>query len=165
MNRIHAVLVLGILWVLSGSVLAEEAHDSTLVQAQKAYDQGQFQQVVDLVKPLHKESSPLLQASRLYILALSSLVKTPEAIEAYDKAVDRANRDDEPLLRQMAIASILPVRSDMREQMRGAAYTALKEIESDNAVEYLGKGLTDETGMIRALVAEALGQREAGRRS
>ena len=65
----------------------------------------------------------------------------------------------------MAIASILPRRMDMREQIRGAAYTALKEINSDEVIPYLEDGLTDGSGMLRALVAEALAKRKAGQQS
>jgi HEAT repeat protein len=158
-------LILGIMYLFSGSVWAEEAHDSAILQAQKAYEQEKFQQVIDLVKPLLKEASAPFQASRLHLLALARLGKTAEALDAYEKGIRVAKREDESLLRQMAIASILPHRSDMRDQVRGATYTALKEIDSDNVVEYLEKGLTDESGMIRALVAEALGKRKAGQRS
>ena len=61
-----------------------------------------------------------------------------------------------PLLRELAIAVILPFRADMREQIRGAAYTALKEIHSEDMVPLLEEGLGDGSGMIRALVAEGL---------
>ena len=159
------MLVLGIIWLIAGSGWAEEDRDSAIFQAQRAYEQGQFQQVVDLVAPLIKKASTPSQASRLHILALASLGKTTEAIEAYEQLVKISKREDESLLRQTAIASMLPLRSDMRDQIRGATYTALKEIDSDNVVEYLEVGLTDGSGMVRALVAEALGKRKAGQRS
>jgi len=158
-------VVLGIIFLFAGLVRAEEGSDAAVLKAQKAYDKGKFQQVVDLVKPLLKEGSTPSQASRLHILALAGLGKTGEALDAYEKVIKIAKREDESLLRQTAIASILPLRSDMREQMRGAAYTALKEIDSDNVVEYLEEGLTDGSGMVRALVAEGLGKRKVGQRS
>ena len=79
--------------------------------------------------------------------------------------VKALGREDEALLRKFALTSILPLRSDMRDQMRGAAYTALKEINSEEVVPYLEEGLTDGSGMVRALVAEALGNLPAGRSS
>lgn len=162
---VFQVCVLAILWMMGGSLWAEEVHDSDISQAQIAYRQGHYQKVIDLVSPLLKEGTSPSQASRLYILSLASLGKTAEALNAYETSINKTKREDEVLLRQTAIASILPLRFDMREQMRGAAYTALKEIHSETVVEYLEPGLKDESGMIRALVAETLGNLEAGRRS
>jgi HEAT repeat protein len=54
---------------------------------------------------------------------------------------------------------------DMREQMRGAAYTALKEVESDEVVPYFEDGLSDGSAPVRALAVEGLGRSEAGRKS
>jgi HEAT repeat protein len=54
---------------------------------------------------------------------------------------------------------------DMREQMRGAAYTALKEIDSDEVVSFFEDGLSDGSGPVRVLAAEGLGRSEAGRKS
>jgi HEAT repeat protein len=156
---------LGIMCLFSGSVWAKEPRDAAVLQAQRAYEQGQYQQVVDLVKPLLEDTSTPSQVSRLHILALAGLGKTAEALDAYEKGISVTKQEDESLLRQTAIASILPLRFDMREQFRGAAYTALKEIDSDNVVEYLEEGLADESGMIRTLAAEALGKRKAGQRS
>ncbi len=146
-------------------VYAAEPEVVGIVQAQKLYAEGKFQEVVDAVKPLLKASGTIDQAEQLQILALSRMGKTPEAIKAYDDRVERVKREDESLLRQLAIASILPTRADMREQVRGAAYTALKEIDSPEMVKYLEEGLTDGSGMIRALVAESLGKQKAGRQS
>ena len=105
------------------------------------------------------------QVQRLKMLSLANLGKTPEGIREYEKLVKASGREDEALLRKFAITSILPLRSDMRDQMRGAAYTALKEVNSEEIVPYLEEGLTDGSGMVRALVAEALGNLPAGRSS
>jgi len=68
-------------------------------------------------------------------------------------------------LREMALGFILSLVKDMREQMRGAAYTALKEIDSDEAVPYFEDGLSDGSGPVRVLAVEGLGRSERGRRS
>ena len=83
--------------------------------------------------------------------------KSPEAIDSYENFVQSSKREDENLLRQTALTIVLSKQADMREQMRGAVYTALKEIDSDEVVGFLEAGLTDGSGMIRALAAEALG--------
>ena len=44
---------------------------------------------------------------------------------------------------------------DMREQMRGAAYTALKDVDSRKPFPSLEDGLSDGSGLVRALAAEA----------
>jgi HEAT repeat protein len=159
------LMVVGIMGLFPDGVWAGKGSDTAFSKAQRAYEQGQFQEVVDLVEPMIHVGSMPSQASRLHILALARLGKTGEALEAYENTIKVAKREDESLLRQTAIASILPLRTDMREQMRGAAYTALKEIDADNVIEYLEEGLNDESGMIRVLVAEALGKRKIGQRS
>ena len=73
--------------------------------------------------------------------------------------------DDVPLLRQVALGFILVLLKDMREQMRGAAYTALKEIDSDEVVPYFEDGLSDGSGPVRVLAVEGLARSDAGRKS
>ncbi|MBK9306054.1 MAG: HEAT repeat domain-containing protein [Nitrospira sp.] len=49
--------------------------------------------------------------------------------------------------------------------MRGAAFTALKEWQSPDAVPFFEDGLSDGSGLVRALAAEGLAKLDAGRRS
>ena len=154
------------LWGLSvGIVWADDTTDSVIAQAQKAYEKEKFQEAVDVLKPIIQKAPVPVHATRLHLLALARLGEIPDALDAYEAMVKSSKREDEGLLRQMAIASILPRRTDMREQIRGAAYTALKEINSDEVIPYLEDGLTDGSGMLRTLVAEALAKRKAGRQS
>lgn len=146
-------------------VLGDVSKDTTLEQANKAFSKGDFQKVVKLVEPVLQKANVSVHIHRLHILALARMGKSPEAMDSYEKFVQSMKREDESLLRQTAIAVVLSMRADMRVQMRGAAYTALKEIDSDEMVGFLEEGLTDGSGMIRALVAEALGKRKAGQRS
>jgi len=146
-------------------VWADVSNDTILDQANTAFSQGDYKKVIELVEPVLQKSNVSTQIHRLHILALARMGESPAAMDSYEKFVQSMKREDEALLRQLAIAGILSMRADMREQMRGAAYTALKEIDSDEMVGYLEEGLTDGSGMIRALVAEALGKRKAGQRS
>lgn len=154
------------LWGLSiGNVWADDASDAVMATAQQAYEKEKFQETVEILTPFLDKRPAFPGATRLHLLALARLGETPDALDAYEAMVKSSKREDEGLLRQMALASILPRRTDMREQIRGAAYTALKEIGSDEIVPYLEDGLTDGSGMLRALVAETLGKLKAGQRS
>ncbi len=162
------LLLLG--WILTVAPVgtgeaADSAQDTVLAQAQKAYEKGDYQKVLQLLDSLGKAKTVNPQVQRLKMLSLANLGKTPEGIQEYEKLVKASGREDEELLRKFAMTSILPLRSDMRDQMRGAAYTALKEVNSEAVVPYLEEGLTDGSGMVRALVAEALGKLPAGRSS
>ena len=161
-------LLLSILWLWGlsvGIVWADDAADAVIAKAQQAFEQEKFQEAVDMLKPILKKAPLPLGATRLHLLALARLGEISDALDAYEAMVKSSKREDEGLLRQMAIASILPRRTDMREQIRGAAYTALKEIGSEEVVPYLEDGLTDGSGMLRALVAEALAKQKSGQRS
>jgi HEAT repeat protein len=144
---------------------ADSSSNAVLGPAQDAYEKGNFPKVLELLDPLGEPKTAFPQIQRLRMLSLAQLGKTPEGLKEYEKLVKKSGREDEELLRQFALTSILPLRSDMRDQMRGAAYTALKEVNSDEVVPYLEEGLTDGSGMVRALVAEALGNLPSGRSS
>ena len=136
-----------------------------LTQAQLAYKGSKFQDVLDQVEKLPKEDQESFPVQRLKILSYARLGKTKESIEAYEQVVKTSGRENEPLLRELAIAVILPFRADMREQIRGAAYTALKEIHSEDMAPLLEEGLGDGSGMIRALVAEGMAGLKSGQTS
>src|SRR5262249_43796779 len=70
-----------------------------------------------------------------------------------------------PLLREAAFGFIVVMPKDMREQMRGAAYTALKEADSDEVVPYFEDGLSDGSSAVRFLAVEGLGKSKTGRQS
>jgi HEAT repeat protein len=83
----------------------------------------------------------------------------------YDQLTAGLMRDDVPLLREVAMGFIVVMMKDMREQMRGAAYTALKEVDSDETVPLFEDGLSDGSGPVRVLAVEGLGRSAAGRKS
>ena len=47
---------------------------------------------------------------------------------------------------RVALGFIVIMVKDMREQMRGAAYTALKEVDSDDVIPYFEDGLSRWVG-------------------
>ena len=161
--------VLFICWTIFGGgvvgATADLASKPDLSNAQDAYNQEKFQKVLDLIAPLLTADPQLQAARRLKMLSLARMGKTADSMKEYDQLQEKPGRDNEELLRQVSIAIILPFRSDMREQVRGAAYSALKEINSNSVVPYLEEGLADGSGMVRALVAEGLGRLSKGRAS
>ena len=150
--------------LLGGTVAGQTSPKERLALAERAFAQGDFQKTVELVDPLLGDAQWRRTSFRFKMLSLARLGKTAEGVDAYDQFV-AAHGNDEGLLRELAVQSILPFRADMREQVRGAAYSALKEIPSDDVVPYFQDGLSDGSGMIRVLVAEGMGKFPAGRQS
>ncbi len=149
--------------LLGGTVAAQTSPEDRLGLAEQAFGRGEFQKAVDLVEPLLGDERWRRASFRFRMLGLARLGNTAEGIRAYEQFA--GDGEDEGLLRELAVQSILPFRADMREQVRGAAYSALKEIPSDEIVPYFQDGLSDGSGMIRVLVAEGLGKFPAGRQS
>lgn len=145
---------------------ADSARPSiALKDAQAAFEKKQYAQSLELLDRLAREEGLSVEARTLKIRALLRLGRPVDALTEYERLEHQLKRDDEPLLREVAIGFITPLLKDMREQMRGAAYTALKELDSDETIPYFEDGLGDGSGLVRALAAEGLGRREAGRRS
>lgn len=138
---------------------------TTLREAQGAYDKKQYQEAAELADRLLKDGKPELDARRLKVRALLRLGKAKDALSEYDLLAQGLGQDDQALLRELSLGFIMVMVKDMREQMRGAAYTALKDFDSADTVVLLEDGLSDGSGLVRALAAEALGKLEAGRRS
>ena len=133
--------------------------------AQKAFDKKQYDQVLEQLAKLEKEQSAAPDVRRLKIHSFLKLGNPKDALGEYDKLASALKQDEVSLLREVALGFIVVMVKDMREQMRGAAYTALKEIDSDDVVPYFEDGLSDGSGPVRALAAEGLGRSEAGRKS
>jgi HEAT repeat protein len=155
-----------LLWMTLGAAAAgrEPAAASGLQDAQNAFDQGNYQQALDQLQQPDHRLLPA-EARRLKIRAELRLGKPKEALLDYEQLAQQLGHDEVPLLRQVALGFITVLTKDMREQMRGAAYTALKDFESAETVPYLEDGLMDGSGLVRALAVEGLGKTEGGRRS
>jgi HEAT repeat protein len=136
-----------------------------LQEAQAAFDKQQYDQALQLIATLGKKDSVAPDVRRLKIRTLAKLGKPVDALAEYDILIPSGKPDDRPLLREVAFGCITPLIKDMRDQMRGAAFTALKEVESDETVPYFEDGLSDGSGMVRALAVKGLGQLKKGQRS
>jgi HEAT repeat protein len=136
-----------------------------LKEAQAAFNKQQYDQALQLLESLEKGGKATSDVRRLKIKALAKSGKPLDALAEYDALVPSGKSEDRPLLREVSFGFIIPLLKDMRDQMRGAGYTALKEIDSEETVHYFEDGLSDGSGMIRALVVEGLGQLKAGQRS
>ena len=106
-------------------------------EAQTAFEKKAYQQVLDELAKLDTDKTAALDVRRLKIRSLINLGKPKDALDEYDLLAQSLKRDDEPVLREVALGLIVVLVMDMREQMRGAAYTALKEIAFHEAVQSL----------------------------
>ena len=146
-------------------VLLAAGSSSVPKEIQSLYDKKDYQKAVEELAKLDQEKAAVPDVRRLKIRSLLKLGNPKDALEEYDKLEAMLKQDDQPLLREVALGFIVVMMKDMREQMRGAAYTALKEIDSDDAMPYFEDGLSDGSGPVRVLAVEGLGRSEAGRRS
>ena len=129
------------------------------------YDQKEFQKVIDGLSQLSQETQASPDVRRLKTRTLVKLGNPQDALAEYERLEAGIHQDDVALLHEVALAFILALVKDMRDQMRGAAYTALKEIDSDEAIPYFEDGLSDGSGPVRVLAVEGLGRSEKGRKS
>ncbi len=146
-------------------LLAAGATSSVLKEAQEAFDKQQYEQVLEQLAKLEKEQGAAPDVRRLKIRSFLKLGNPKDALSEYDELELALKQDEVPLLREVALGFIVVMVKDMREQMRGAAYTALKEVDSDDVVPYFEDGLSDGSGPVRVLAVEGLGRSEAGRKS
>ncbi|TSA02235.1 MAG: hypothetical protein D4R81_05115 [Nitrospiraceae bacterium] len=153
------------LWNGADRLLLAAGISSIPKDVQEAFDKKQYEQVLEQLAKLEKEQSIAPDVRRLKIRSLLKLGNPKDALGEYDKLELALKQDEVPLLREMALGFIVVMVKDMREQMRGAAYTALKEVDSDEVVPYFEDGLSDGSGPVRALAVEGLGRSEAGRKS
>ena len=153
------------LWSGAGQLLLAAGISSVPKDVQEAFDKQQYEQVLEQLAKLEKEQGVAPDVRRLKIRSFLKLGNPKDALGEYDKLEFALKQDDVSLLQEVALGFIIIMVKDMREQMRGAAYTALKEVDSDDVVPYFEDGLSDGSGPVRALAVEGLGRSEAGRRS
>ena len=144
---------------------AAPSFEQQVREARQAFDHKQYDRALTIVEPLLTEPTVSTEARRLKIKSLIRLTRPTDALAEYEQLFEQVKQDERPLLRELAMACITPMLKDMREQMRGAAYTALKELDSDDSIPYFEDGLSDGSALIRALAVEGLGRLSAGRRS
>ncbi len=162
-----AAVAIAWFYLLSGAdqLLLAAGSSSVPNDAQEAFDKQQYEQVIEQLAELEKEQSVAPDVRRLKIRSFLKLGNPKGALGEYNKLELALKQDEIPLLQEVALGFIVVMVKDMREQMRGAAYTALKEVGSDDIVPYFEDGLSDGSGPVRALAVEGLGRSEAGRKS
>ena len=147
------------------SLLCAAGSPSVPIEIQRLYDKKDFQKVIEESAKLDGAKAAAPDVRRIKTRSLLKLGNPKAALEEYDKLETTLKQDDLVLLREVALGFIVVMLKDMREQMRGAAYTALKEIDSDDMVPYFEDGLSDGSGPVRVLAVEGLSRSEAGRKS
>lgn len=162
-GRLVCLLVGGLVWCNGATVLAEVV--SPLNQAQSAFKNHQYREAANLLAGLDKDGMLSLEGRRLFARTHLRLGHPKEALHQYDRIAEAIGKDDREFLREVALGFVVVLVKDMREQMRGAAYTALKELNSPEAIPFFEDGLSDASGIVRALVVESLGRLEVGRKS
>ncbi len=163
MTRCAVVLALAVGLFAWKVGVAESA--PSLHEAQVEFDKRQYAQALELLDLLAKQGAPSVEARRLRVKTLLKLGRSTDALAEYEQLEHAAKQEDTTLLREVAMGFITALFKDMRDQMRGAAYTALKEFDSEEAVPYFEDGLSDGSGAVRVLAVEGLGRLESGRRS
>jgi HEAT repeat protein len=164
--RFYALALLVLLDALAAPSVTVFAASPTVPQEiQSLYDKKDYAKALDEIAKLDKDTSGASDVRRIKVRSLLKLGNPKEALEEYDRLEQSLSRDDLAVLREVALGFILVMMKDMREQMRGAAYTALKEIDSEDVIPYFEDGLSDGSGPVRMLAVEGLGRWEAGRRS
>lgn len=169
MNRFlrgAAGVVCGLVWFVSP--ILDSAWSGTEAELQSIntlYDNKEFQKALEELNKLNSEKAGTADMRRLKVRTLLRLGKPKDALSEYDQLVQLSKQDETPTLREVALGFVVVLTKDMREQMRGAAFTALKEWQSSDAVPFFEDGLSDGSGLVRALAAEGLAKLDAGRRS
>jgi len=153
------------LWSVADQLLLAAGIGSVPKETQAAFDKQQYEQVLEQLAKLEKEQGDAPDVRRLKVRSFLKLGNPKNALDEYDKLELALKQDEVPLLQEMALGFIVVMLKDMREQMRGAAYTALKEVDSDDVVIYFEDGLSDGSGPVRVLAVEGLGRSAAGRKS
>lgn len=163
--RQRAMVLLALIWCIpmAGSAFGEMA--SHIQQSQALYDKKEYQKALEELDKLDAQTSGEPDARRLKIRTVLRLGNPKDALKHYDELVQVLKHDDQSILREVSLGFVLTLTKDMREQMRGAAYTALKEWHSPVSIPYFEDGLSDGSGLVRALAAEGLGKLDEGRRS
>lgn len=162
----HAVALITSLVLLSSiTTSAFSGTGSDVSQIQRHYDAKEYSKTLEELDRLDRETASLPDVRRLKIRTLLRLAKAKDALTEYDKLAQTVDREDRLLLREVALGFVVMLTHDMREQMRGAAYTALKDWHSPESLSFLEAGLADQSGLVRALAAEGLANFDAGRRS
>lgn len=165
MTRCYAMGLFALIWLIPLDDTALAGTTSGIQGMQVLYDQKDYQKVLEALAKLDSNTVGAPDIRRLKIRTLLRLGKPKDALSDYDDLVQLLQHDDQSVFQEVALAFVVVLTQDMREQMRGVAYTALKEWQSPDAISFLQDGLNDGSGLVRALAAEGLAKLDGGRRS
>jgi HEAT repeat protein len=157
--------VFALVWCIPVAGPAGGGTASQIQQSQTLYDKKEYQKALEELDKLDSQTLGTPKVRRLKIHTLLRLGNPKNALTNYDELVQVLRHEDQSILREISLGFVLVLTKDMREQMRGAAYTALKEWHSPESIPYLEDGLSDGSGLVRALAAEGLAKLDQGRRS
>ncbi|MFO0699821.1 MAG: HEAT repeat domain-containing protein [Nitrospira sp.] len=164
-TRCCAMSLFALIWLSPLDDTALAGTTSGIQGMQALYDQKDYQKVLEALAKLDSNTAGAPDIRRLKIRTLLRLGKLKDALSDYDDLVQLLQHDDQSVFQEVALAFVVVLTQDMREQMRGVAYTALKEWQSPEAIPFLQDGLNDGSGLVRALAAEGLAKLDGGRRS
>src|SRR6266849_5755485 len=151
--RQSVIVVLICVW-LSPSIASVAA--DPLDEARTAYPQQKYEQALKPLDALIGSGVGPPGALELRLRTFLKLGRTDKAVADYLRWADHRGKDDAALLRELTLKVIGAAIGDMREQMRGAAVTALKEMGGAEALPLLEKALDDQSGLIRALAVQGM---------
>ncbi|BFU91270.1 MAG: hypothetical protein NTAFB01_24570 [Nitrospira sp.] len=163
--RLHLIILFVLAWCIPMAGSAFGGTTSHIQQSQALYDKKDYQKTLAELDKLDSQTSSAPDVRRLRIHTLLRLGNPKDALTNYDELVQVLKHEDQSILREISLGFVLVLTKDMREQMRGVAYTALKEWHNSESIPYLEDGLNDGSGLVRALAAEGLAKLDEGRRS
>src|SRR5438094_116724 len=155
---IAACMSVSLMW--SGIALAADA----LTDARSAFDQRKYEEALRILSAHLDKAGGDVNALELRVRTYLKLGQADKAVSDYLRWSTQQGRDDHSLLRELCLKVIAGAMGDMREQMRGAAVTALKEMGGAETVPVFEVALADQSGLVRALAVEGLA-RDRRRRS
>lgn len=151
-RRKTGALLLFALICSSGASVAADA----LSEARAAYGQQKYEEALKILDPLVANGKAASEALELRVRTYLKLKQPEKAVPDYLRWADHRGKDDARLLRELAFQVIAAAVGDMREQMRGAAVTALKEMGGADTLPALEAALADQSGLVRALAVEGV---------
>ena len=163
--RRTVALITGLMLLPSLNAPALSGAVPDVSQIQRHYDAKEYPKALEELDRLDQQTASVPEVRRLKVRTLLRLGKPKDALTEYDKLAVVVGQENQSLLREVALGFVVILTNDMREQMRGAAYTALKDWHSPESLSFLEAGLADQSGLVRALAAEGLANFDAGRRS
>src|SRR5207249_10296218 len=131
--------------------------DDSVSDARVAYDQGHYTEALKTLDQLISAGSGPPGALELRLKVHLKLRQADKALSDYSHLSGRSQQEQK-LLRELCVGIIGSYLGDMREQMRGAAVTALKEMGGVDTLPLLEEALADPSGLVRALAVEAMGR-------